>query len=95
MNAPLRFLALAAAMAAGSALLSACGGGDDAAPDPLAVPVGADATVPDAALQSTDAYTRFTARVIAEVGASASAAPLMLPAASAPLSETAQPLAVD
>lgn len=84
MNTTLR-LCIAAATAA---LLTACGGGSDPAP----APAEPTTTVPDSANASVRAYTEFTGRLIAD--ASASAAPLMLNAASAPVSESASPLPV-
>lgn len=86
-------LAGAAALAG---LLGACGGGGDSdAADPLAVPTGPSATVPDGANASVQAYTRFVGRVISEVGGSQTVAPLQMNAHPAPASESASPLPVE
>jgi hypothetical protein len=86
MNIPLR-LSLAAATLA---LLGACGGGSDSAP--MAEPA---TTVPDSATASVRAYTEYTGQLIAEVHGSETAAPLLMNAASAPVSESASPLPVN
>jgi hypothetical protein len=76
---------------AAAALLSACGGGSD----PLPLPAEpAAATVPDSALASVRAYTEFAGALIADDSGSESAAPLLLNAGAAPVSESASPLPV-
>ena len=79
--------------AAAAALLAACGGGSNDHPEtPPATPTD---TVPDSATASVRAYTEFTGQLVANTASSETAAPLMLNAASAPLSETDSPLAVN
>ena len=84
------------AVVVAAGLVAACGGGSDSdATDPLAVPSGPSAGVPEAATASVEAYTRFAGRVIRDVGASPSALPLAMGAADAPASESASPLSVE
>lgn len=79
--------------AAAAALLAACGGGSNDHPEtPPATPTD---TVPDSATASVRAYTEFAAQLVSRASTSETAAPLMLNAASAPLSETDSPLPVD
>jgi len=87
-------LCCTATLAAVVALVGGCGGGgSDDGPPPL--PSGPEATLPDSATASVDAYTRFAGRLIAEVGSSQTATPLLLGAMVAPVSERAAPLAVE
>ncbi len=82
--------------AAAAALLAACGGGSSDQPEtPAPPPATPTDTVPDSATASVRAYTEFAAQLVANTANSETAAPLMLNAASAPLSETDSPLPVD
>ncbi|GCL63022.1 hypothetical protein AQPW35_21030 [Rubrivivax pictus] len=81
--------------AAAAALLAACGGGSNDHPETPAPPTTPTDTVPDSATASVRAYTEFAAQLVANTANSETAAPLMLNAASAPLSEIDSPLPVD